>query len=720
MHTVAPLLTALVGLAMAISVMARNRRDRVHQEYAYLASVVAIAFLSLFFLGLAEEEVLGPTRKWVWHYGVMLGGLLVPPASAQVYHRVLRRYNPPGGRLVPVLYAVAAVQALVCLLTRPSSAMFQWVAFLSGVVIFGGLAAGLLVLRRVSGAIPDPEERARLRYLRWAGGIAVVANAAEMFAHVYNSFNAGLPDLAFPPVGSLAAAAYVYFLGQVILAYRLLDLHEIIAEMGVFLVVATLLASIYELLMLGVGAVGGGRPSASLVNTFLASIVVLILYEPARLMIERQVRNRFFKDRFEIRRAVERLQRRLPGLIEAEPLIRAIVAVLEDCRRTDLASIYLWDEAHRGYVPAAASRPTEVPLLAAVPASPFAEVLLQARDGCALDAARRAAALAPPEERGRWEVVARTMEGMQADLTLPFVIGPSVLGWLNVRDSRAAPGSGYARDEIDALKGVVAQAGVLIDNSRQFGRMKERERLAALGEMAAGLAHEIRNPLGAIKGAAQYLQASPIGEEDREFLGIIVEEADRLNRVVSQFLDYARPLQVDLSPASLADIARAVIQLVQAQGPPPGCELILAADPDLPPVQVDVEKVKQVALNLVQNAIEALGGPGTVRVAVRRAGAAPRLPGEAESGWMIRRAGALASGERGVAEVVVSDDGPGISAEDLEKLFIPFFTTKERGTGLGLAVCERIVRAHGGEIEVRTRPGRGTRFAVRLPMAPPS
>ncbi|MCK6527371.1 ATP-binding protein [Myxococcota bacterium] len=715
MHTLAPLLTALLSLAMAIAVLARNRRDRVHQEYAYLASVIAIAFLCLFFLGLAENAVLGAERTWIWQYGVMFAGLLVAPASAQVYHRVLKRYNPRTGGVVPGLYFVAAVQALLCVLTPPSSVMFAWAAVLTGAVIFLGLVVGVVLLVRISRAIPEPEERARLRYLTWSSGIAVAANAAEMFGHVYNSFNSDVPDLAFPPVGSLTASVYVYFLGQVILAYRLLDLHEIIVELGVFLLAAGSLAGIYGVLLVGVGAVGGGHTSATLVNTFLASVVLLILYDPVRTLFERQLRDRFFVDRFEVRRAVERLQRRMTGLIELGPLVRAILGALGDCRRTDLASIYLWDDAQRGYVPTVASPRLDVPPLAAVPQLPFSEVLVEGREGCSLDAARRLSALGPADQRGRWEVVARTMEGMQSDLTLPFVVGHNVLGWLNVRDSRAPPGSGYSRDEVEALRGVVAQAGVLVDNTRQFERMKERERLAALGEMSAGLAHEIRNPLGAIKGAAQYLQAGPVPEDEREFLGIIVEEADRLNRVVTQFLDYARPLAVEVTPAALADVVRGVIQLVQTHGLPQGVEIGLAVEQDLPPIPVDVEKVKQVALNLVQNAVEAMPSGGTVRIAVRRAGG----PVDAEDGggpWMRRRTGAI-TGDRSAQEMVVGDDGPGISAEDLDRLFIPFFTTKVRGTGLGLPLCERVVRSHGGEIEVRTRPGRGARFVVRFPAA---
>ncbi len=709
---------------MALSALARNRRDRLYQEYAYLASIVAFIFLCLFFRGLTGSEDEDPIRPGIWHYGVMMGGLLVAPASAQVYHRVLKRYNPPGTKLIRGLYALAALQGVLCALSWAQPQLFPAMAFTTGLAIFGGMLSGMLVLVRVTKGIPDPDERARLSYMRWASTAVIALNAAEMSIHVYNVWNSfslnHLPDLYFPPIGTLSAAVYIYFLGQGIFAYRLLDLREILANMVVFLTVAALLASIDGVLVLWADSLTTQRPSSTWINTFLASVVVLILYEPLHMAVERQVQKRFFKDRFEIRHAVERLQRRLPGLIETDPLIQAILGTLQDSQRADLASIYLWNDIMGGYVPLGSCGDFSTPPLAAVPRHPFAEMLRERRGGCALDALRRLKNQTYGDDQGRLELALRTMEGMSADLSLPLVVGSSVLGWLNVRDSRAVPGSGYRRDEVEALLGVVAQAAVLIDNTRQFARMKERDRLAALGEMAAGLAHEIRNPLGAIKGAAQLLKGEAASPEDAEFLGIIVAETNRLNRVVSQFLDYARPLHVEATLTPLVEVWRGAVHLLQTQGLPPGVDVVVETDAAIPAIPIDLEKMKQVALNLLFNALDAVKKGGTVRVTIRRGsgqGGESQGGDEGGVGWEVRRVGALTNPDADSIEAIVADDGPGIAEEDLNRLFIPFFTTKSHGTGLGLPLCDRVVRAHGGEIEVRSLPGRGTRFIVRLPVA---
>jgi signal transduction histidine kinase len=257
---------------------------------------------------------------------------------------------------------------------------------------------------------------------------------------------------------------------------------------------------------------------------------------------------------------------------------------------------------------------------------------------------------------------------------------------------------------------------ITVQNSKLYERMKERDRLAALGEMAAGLAHEIRNPLGAIKGAAQLL-TPPAGDgaagsdghgvppEAREFLGIIVEEANRLNRVVSQFLDYARPYRGEPQPLDVNEVVRKTAQLVTPPPlssdapdapPPPPVEVHLQLADELPRTRADAEQLRQVFLNLAINAVQAMpsGGKLTISTALRKPG---------------RRAMSM-------LEVRFRDTGVGIPAQELKNLFIPFYTTKDKGTGLGLPISQRIVENHGGTIEVRSRVGVGSTFTVVLPV----
>jgi two-component system sensor histidine kinase HydH len=220
--------------------------------------------------------------------------------------------------------------------------------------------------------------------------------------------------------------------------------------------------------------------------------------------------------------------------------------------------------------------------------------------------------------------------------------------------------------------------------------------------MAAGLAHEIRNPLGAIKGAAQLL-AEPAHEGvdpgSREFVAIIVEEVDRLNRVVGSVLDLARPSGEAMVPIDVNAVVRRTLQIMKAEPDAADLDVESVLASELPRAAIDAEQLRQVLMNLLRNATQAVGQQGTVTVATR-----------ARSGR-----GARGAGDDAFVEITVSDTGPGISRVVLEKLFLPFFTTKEKGTGLGLAVSQRIVQGAGGRIEVRSTEGKGSTFSVVLP-----
>lgn len=224
----------------------------------------------------------------------------------------------------------------------------------------------------------------------------------------------------------------------------------------------------------------------------------------------------------------------------------------------------------------------------------------------------------------------------------------------------------------------------------------EKERALLLEEMAPVFAHEIRNPLGSIKGAAQYLRSETDPGENRRLLEVIIEEVDRLNGVVSQFLDYAKPHTLILKEKSANIIVDKAVSLIMANDSSKHIALVTDLQPNLPNIAVDEAQIIQVILNVAFNAIDAMPDGGQLKITT-----------------------AKAAGETMEAvDIYIEDKGKGIKKEDLKNVFKPFFTTKERGVGLGLAVCQRIIRRHGGYIRVKSTPGQGTIFSIRLKKAP--
>ena len=220
-----------------------------------------------------------------------------------------------------------------------------------------------------------------------------------------------------------------------------------------------------------------------------------------------------------------------------------------------------------------------------------------------------------------------------------------------------------------------------------------QENLAAMGRMTAGIAHEIRNPLGIIRGAAQHLagRLREAGVED-ELAGFIPEEVDRLDRILKGYLAFGADATLEPEPVDLAVLARRTLRLLEGELAGAAVTAELAADPDLPPVPADPRRLQQVLLNLLLNARDAMPRGGTVAVRLARAG--------------------------GEAVLTVADEGTGLQGAAAADLFAPFRTTKEKGSGLGLAVVRRIVAAHGGAVSLRDRDGgRGAVAEVRLPLA---
>ena len=227
--------------------------------------------------------------------------------------------------------------------------------------------------------------------------------------------------------------------------------------------------------------------------------------------------------------------------------------------------------------------------------------------------------------------------------------------------------------------------------------MRRKDRLAALGELSAGVAHEIRNPLGIIRSSAQVLEKSVAGDKKMEELtSFIIGEVDRLNRVVSNFLDFAGPHDLDLEETQIEDIVEKSLHLAEPKLSLTHTKVVRDYDKNLPNVRIDPELISQAFLNLIINAADATADGGKLTLKTRHT---PDI-----------------RFRRGYIEVSFADTGTGIPEEMLEKIFNPFFSGKDEGSGLGLAIVHKIIEAHNGKIYVESEVDHGSTFAVRLPV----
>jgi two-component system nitrogen regulation sensor histidine kinase GlnL len=262
----------------------------------------------------------------------------------------------------------------------------------------------------------------------------------------------------------------------------------------------------------------------------------------------------------------------------------------------------------------------------------------------------------------------------------------------------------FARDgTVEAAVAVVRD----VSRIRQLeAEVRRGETLAAAGRMAVGVAHEIRNPLGAIRGAVQLL-ARELGDDPRwrEYTEVLLKEVARVNRIIEALLDLGRPVQLRPVPLNLHQLLERVTLLHAEDARARSIAFVRRYDPSLPPILGDEDRLVQVFQNLIVNAMEAMPEGGRITLTTR-------VSLNAVYGKMD-----VGAGPRTMVEVQVSDEGRGIPAAVRSRIFDPFFTTKDRGLGLGLALCHRIVEEHRGAIQVESTEGRGTTVTCFLPIA---
>ena len=470
---------------------------------------------------------------------------------------------------------------------------------------------------------------------------------------------------------------FLYFLYQTVVQYRLFGLREMFGKAAVFVVSVLFLSVTYGLLIFLIGA----SPIRFLFQTFVAAFLLLILYEPLLSRVESGTIRWLLRGSSEQRRKLGRLAQDLAGRIDVDEVLEFLQVAVPQAMGFSRGTVYFLESGQfvksgsENSEPAIIRSDLFIEHMEKTPGPLFAH-----------DLRRRALDSYPGKARDRQLELFETMYRIPAQVVFPLKYQEKLLGLWAIND---AEGSELRVEAGDVLLSLADQAALRIENSRIYQRLKIKDRLATVGEMAAGLAHEIRNPLGSMKGAAEYLSDEPMPESSAEFIQIILEEAGRLNQVLGRFLDFARPFKVDFAKQDVVMLVNKVIALFGADDAASQVSMKINTSMQQLYCMMDIELIQQVLINLIKNGIESMQGDGRLEVSVTE-----------ENDRVI---------------IDVCDEGPGVTPEMTEKLFEPFFSTKKGGTGLGLAISRRICEAHHGTLNLVSTFNKGICFRIELP-----
>ncbi len=513
-------------------------------------------------------------------------------------------------------------------------------------------------------------------------------------------FNLILPTLGTSRLSHLGPATtliMVSFITYAILKHRLMDIN-IVLRKGTTYVLLLLLLFVPSVMLI----LFSQEVYFKQINYLFSAVIIALLFLVAFLFheikpgTEKAVEYFLFKNKYDYRETLGKFSKAMVSILDLQSLSKRIIDTISQTMGVGRASLYLLNEEKGGYTLQESKNikvTSPAPMFTKEDSLPFylqkiGEIIIREE-------------LMKGGNFPELKKVVEQMTLLEAEASIPLISKGRLIGMINLGEKLNK--DIYYHEDIEMLSTLANQTSIAIENARLYEDLKQSksyirraDRLASLGTLTAGLAHEIRNPLVAIKTFTQLLPERLEDEEFRNhFLNIASSEVDRISSLIGELLEFARPSDPKFEYEDINSILDGMLLLVSTETKKKQVHIAKSYEPDVPLVNIDREQIKQVFLNVLLNAIEATGEAGQITIKTRSF----EKPG----------------GERYI-QIEVTDTGHGIPAEHLEDIFTPFFTTKSKGSGLGLSISHQIVQDHRGYIDVKSEVNKGTSFFINLPL----
>ena len=534
-------------------------------------------------------------------------------------------------------------------------------------------------------------ERIQIKYCFWGTFITTIpAITLNLILPLFGTSR-------FSHLGPATTIIMVSFITYSIVKHRLMDIN-IVLQKGTtyFLLILLLFIPSLVLILLSQKIFLNRIDYPFSFIIFLLLLLVAVFFQKIKPRTEKAVEQLLFKDKYDYRETLGTFSKAMVSILDLQSLSKRIMETITQTMGVEKASLFLWNEEKGGY---SLFESKNIKMTASTPQlhkdDPLPHYLQKIGEIIIREELAKGVNISEINE------VIKKMSFLEAEVSIPLILKGQLIGMINL--SHKFNKDIYSHEDIELLSTLANQTAVAIENARLYEDLKRSksyirraDRLASLGTLTAGLAHEIRNPLVAIKTLTQLLPERLDDEEFRtQFLQIASGEVDRISSLVTELLDFARPSDPKLEMENINTILDGMILLVSTETKKKQINIIKNYTSDLPPVQIDREQIKQVFLNILLNGIEATSENGKI---------------------MVKTRSFMKPGGEPYVQIEFTDTGSGIPEEYLEDIFNPFFTTKSTGSGLGLSISNQIIQDHRGYIDVESQLGEGSSFFINLPV----
>jgi len=694
-YAISNLITAVCSLSLGIFVICKDKKSPVNRIWFLLT--VAIAIWSF---GVAMKTFSSDGSIIVFWVKFLHAGAIFIPILFLHFILMLSNCEKAEKQFLRMAYVISCV-VFASLFTK---LFFKDVVFKSslGYYLIPGMTYYVFALTfflyigyayyKVGKAYKTLTglERNQIKYVLIASVIGF-AGGSMVFLPVFN--------INIFPIGNYFVLFYAVVISYAIVRHRLMDINVVFKKGATYAYASFLLLIPLSLLVVYSQKATFETVSYSFSVSMLSTIILAAYFFPkVKVQAEKTIEQFIFKDKYDYKKTISDLSTAMVSILNTDDLCKKIITTITKTMMVEKASIYILNEEKGFYEIHESMGINDDEIISSYQ-----------KDDPIFTWIERHNEIFIREELEKYTTdkealaMAERMKQMKAEICIPLITKQKLIGVINLgmKDNREM----YNNEDLGLLTTLSNQAAVAIENATLYEdlsktrvQMQRADRLASLGTLTAGLAHEIRNPLVAIKTFTQLLPTRFDDDEFRDhFLKVTAGEVDRISSLVSELLDFSRPSQPKLNKENLNQVLEKMLLLVDTESHKKSLQIVKNFNEFLPPVVLDKEQIKQVFLNVLLNAVYATPESGTITVETR----------------LTKR-----DGSQSFIQVIIKDTGQGISEENIDKIFTPFYTTKHEGSGLGLAISNQIIQEHRGNIEVESKENQGTTFYINLPVNP--